>query len=145
MSDYSPTSSSYQTPATSPSEALYNTENRLRFVSHGMRNTTTGEVAFLDRHNVQQLQLDMALSRAERATNRLETSLPATTGELDREIIELHRDMEAILRMRKEDLRRAQRRRNQTLLFFVLVILVGVLGSWVLQHRGKEIFELLDF
>ncbi|KAF5535875.1 hypothetical protein FMEXI_10607 [Fusarium mexicanum] len=142
MPDYSPTSSSYYTPATSPSETLYNTDNRIRFAP---RSAITDDIVILDRRNVQKWQLDMASARAEGATNQLEACIYTATRELDREITQIHSEMNAILSLRKEDLKRAQRRHNQTLLFCVLVVLVGVLGSWVLQHRGKELFELFDY
>ncbi|PNP80458.1 hypothetical protein FNYG_06057 [Fusarium nygamai] len=141
MSDYSPTSSSYQTPATSPSGILYNAENGIRFIAHGMRNTTTGEIVILDPRNVQQWELDVALAITERTTNQLEASLYTATRELDRQITQIHDDMNAILRLRKEDLKRAQRRRNQTM--FVFGVLAGILLFLVLKHRGKELFVLL--
>ncbi|KAF5723805.1 hypothetical protein FMUND_1413 [Fusarium mundagurra] len=135
MSNYSPTSSSYETAPTSPSETPYNAENR---------NTTTGENDVLDWRSLQQLQLSIALAQVERVANQLQASLNTTTRELDRQMTELHHDMEVILSLRKEDLKRDQRRRNQTLLFCVLVVLTAILLSWVLGHRGKELLELLD-
>ncbi|KAF5605959.1 uncharacterized protein FSUBG_6295 [Fusarium subglutinans] len=141
MSDYSPTSSSYETAPISPSETLYNTKNRIRFASRGI----TDAVGILVPRNVQQWQLDTALAPAKGTTSQLEASLYKATRELDHEVTGLFYEMDAIRRLRTEDLKRAQRRHNQTLLFCVLLVLVGVLGSWVLQHRGKELFELFDY
>ncbi|KAF5984208.1 hypothetical protein FCOIX_2711 [Fusarium coicis] len=134
MSDYSPTSSSYETVPTSPSVATHNSRNPIPFGPRSTRSAITDEIVILGQRNIQQLQLDIA--RAERVTNRLEASLSTTIRDLDRELIELHRDMKAILQMRKEDLKRAQRRRNQNLLFCVLGVLNGFLLFWVLKHRG---------
>ncbi|KAF4493640.1 hypothetical protein FAGAP_10230 [Fusarium agapanthi] len=141
MSDYSPISSSHYTPATSPSETLYNTDNRIRFAP---RSAITDGIVILNRRNVQQWQLDMALARAEGATNQLEACLYKATRELDREITQLHYEMDAILRLREEDLKRAHRRHNQTL-FCVLDVLAGILVSWVFKHGGaREPFVFLD-
>ncbi|KAF5565532.1 hypothetical protein FPHYL_4226 [Fusarium phyllophilum] len=129
MSGYSPTLSSlfYEIALTSLLEIFYNTENGIRFVIR-----------------VRQWQLDVALARTERITNQLEASLPNATRVLDTDVTQLQHDMSAILRLRKEDLKKAERRHNQTLLFCVLVVLAAILLSWVLKHRGKKLFELLD-
>ncbi|KAF5586051.1 hypothetical protein FPCIR_8071 [Fusarium pseudocircinatum] len=121
MSDYSPTpsssssSSSYQTPATSPSEAL-------------------GERAF------QLLGLSIDLARAERTAKQLEASLYNTTRVLDNDITQLRDEMNAILRLREEDLKRAQRRHNHTFLFCVLVVWAAIVLSPVFQHGGARKF-----
>ncbi|KAF5637376.1 uncharacterized protein FTJAE_5791 [Fusarium tjaetaba] len=133
MSGHSPTHSSspYETAPTSPPGTLYNAENGMRFIAHGMRNTTTGEIVIFDSRNVQQWELDVA-------TNQLWASLHAATSELFGQITQIHEDMNGILRLRKEDLKRA-RRRNQTLLFCVLGVLGflnGIFLVWVLKHRG---------
>ncbi|EXL75277.1 hypothetical protein FOPG_09771 [Fusarium oxysporum f. sp. conglutinans race 2 54008] len=52
MSDYSPSSTSYKTPATSPSETLYNTENRIRFAPRGTKSSITDDIVVLDPRNV---------------------------------------------------------------------------------------------
>ncbi|KAF4436855.1 hypothetical protein FACUT_6124 [Fusarium acutatum] len=101
MSDYSPTSSSYETAANSPSETLYNIENRIRFSPRGTNSATTDGIVILDLHNIQQWQMDMALARTEGITNQLEARLHKATLELDREVAHLHYEMDAILRLRK--------------------------------------------
>ncbi|KAG5796302.1 hypothetical protein H9Q69_004669 [Fusarium xylarioides] len=144
MPDYSPTSSSYETAPTSPSETLYNTENRIRFATRGMSNTTTDEIVALDPRNVQHWKRYVAVASAlaEVTTNKLEARLRKTILELDQEVAHLHYDLDAILCLRKEDLKRAQRRHNQT--GFVLGVLTGILLFLVLKHRSKKVFELLD-
>ncbi|KAF5532701.1 hypothetical protein FNAPI_12879 [Fusarium napiforme] len=125
-------STSYEAAPTSPPVTLYNAENGMRFIAHGMRNTTTGEIVIFDSRNVQQWELDVA-------TNQLWASLHTATRELTGQITQIHEDMNCILRLRKEeDLKRA-RRLNQTLLFCVLGVLGflnGILLIWVLKHRG---------
>ncbi|KAF5592478.1 hypothetical protein FPANT_5401 [Fusarium pseudoanthophilum] len=133
MSGNPPThsSSSYESAPISPPVTLYNAENGMRFIAHGMRNTTTGEIVIFDSRNVQQWELDVA-------TNNLWASLHTATRELTGQITQIHEDMNGILRLRKEDLKRA-RRRNQILLFCVLGVLGflnGILLIWGLKHRG---------
>ncbi|KAF5626961.1 hypothetical protein F52700_8444 [Fusarium sp. NRRL 52700] len=146
MSDYSPTSSAYKTPATSPSQTFFNTDNNLRFAPHVTGSATTENVVMVDTRTVQQWQLDMALARVEGTTNQLEARLFKATFELDREVTRLHYEMNTYLRLRKEDLKKAQRRHNQTLLLCVLFVLLGMLMSCVFQHHGaSKLLDRFDF
>ncbi|ENH67455.1 hypothetical protein FOC1_g10010730 [Fusarium oxysporum f. sp. cubense race 1] len=150
MSDSSPSSSSsssYKTPATSPSETLYNTENRIRFAPRGTKSSITDDIVVLNPRNVQQWQLDAASARAEGTTNKLEARLDKATAEnlaLDSEAALLRYEMDGTFSLRKEDLKRDQRRHNRALLFCVLAVFAGFLWSWVFQRGANEVFELFD-
>ncbi|KAM5511957.1 hypothetical protein FOXYSP1_06757 [Fusarium oxysporum f. sp. phaseoli] len=138
MSDYSPSSTSYKTPATSPSETLYNTENRIRFAPRGTKSSITDDIVW---------QLDAASARTEGTTNKLEARLDKATAEnlaLDSEAALLRYEMDGIFSLREEDLERDQRRHNRALLFCVLAVFAGFLWSWVFQRGANEVFELFD-
>ncbi|KAJ9421510.1 hypothetical protein QL093DRAFT_2098538 [Fusarium oxysporum] len=138
MSDYSPSSTSYKTPATSPSETLYNTENRIRFAPSGTKSSITDDIVW---------QLDAASARTEGTTNKLEARLDKATAEnlaLDSEAALLRYEMDGIFSLREEDLERDERRHNRALLFCVLAVFAGFLWSWVFQRGANEVFELFD-
>ncbi|EGU77172.1 hypothetical protein FOXB_12320 [Fusarium oxysporum f. sp. conglutinans Fo5176] len=126
MSDYSPSSTSYKTPATSPSETLYNTENRIRFAPRGTKSSITDDIVVLDPRN----------ARLDKAT--------AENLALDSEAALLRYEMDGIFSLREEDLERDQRRHNRALLFCVLAVFAGFLWSWVFQRGANEVFELFD-
>ncbi|TVY66768.1 hypothetical protein Focb16_v011116 [Fusarium oxysporum f. sp. cubense] len=128
MSDYSPSSTSYKTPATSPSETLYNTENRIRFAPRGTKSSITDDIVVLDPHNLE--------ARLDKAT--------AENLALDSEAALLRYEMDGIFSLREEDLERDQRRHNRALLFCVLAVFAGFLWSWVFQRGANEVFELFD-
>uniref|UniRef100_A0A0D2XLS8 Uncharacterized protein n=1 Tax=Fusarium oxysporum (strain Fo5176) TaxID=660025 RepID=A0A0D2XLS8_FUSOF len=126
MSDYSPSSTSYKTPATSPSETLYNTENRIRFAPSGTKSSITDDIVVLDPRN----------ARLDKAT--------AENLALDSEAALLRYEMDGIFSLREEDLERDERRHNRALLFCVLAVFAGFLWSWVFQRGANEVFELFD-
>ncbi|KAI3585391.1 hypothetical protein IWW34DRAFT_686695 [Fusarium oxysporum f. sp. albedinis] len=126
MSDYSPSSTSYKTPATSPSETLYNTENRIRFAPRGTKSSITDDIVVLDPRN----------ARLDKAT--------AENLALDSEAALLRYEMDGIFSLREEDLERDQRRHNRALLFCILAVFAGFLWSWVFQRGANEVFELFD-
>ncbi|EWZ36627.1 hypothetical protein FOCG_03795 [Fusarium oxysporum f. sp. radicis-lycopersici 26381] len=128
MSDYSPSSTSYKTPATSPSETLYNTENRIRFAPRGTKSSITDDIVVLDPRNLE--------ARLDKAT--------AENLALDSEAALLRYEMEDIFSLREEDLERDQRRHNRALLLCVLAVFAGFLWSWVFQRGANEVFELFD-
>ncbi|KAI8402846.1 hypothetical protein FOFC_16275 [Fusarium oxysporum] len=128
MSDYSPSSTSYKTPATSPSETLYNTENRIRFAPRGTKSSITDDIVVLDPRNLE--------ARLDKAT--------AENLALDSEAALLRYEMDGIFSLREEDLERDQRRHNRALLFCVLAVFAGFLWSWVFQRGANEVFELFD-
>ncbi|EXK38661.1 hypothetical protein FOXG_04902 [Fusarium oxysporum f. sp. lycopersici 4287] len=128
MSDYSPSSTSYKTPATSPSETLYNTENRIRFAPSGTKSSITDDIVVLDPRNLE--------ARLDKAT--------AENLALDSEAALLRYEMDGIFSLREEDLERDERRHNRALLFCVLAVFAGFLWSWVFQRGANEVFELFD-
>ncbi|KAL7768377.1 hypothetical protein ACKLNR_002678 [Fusarium oxysporum f. sp. zingiberi] len=128
MSDYSPSSTSYKTPATSPSETLYNTENRIRFAPRGTKSSITDDIVVLDPRNLE--------ARLDKAT--------AENLALDSEAALLRYEMDGIFSLREENLERDQRRHNRALLFCVLAVFAGFLWSWVFQRGANEVFELFD-
>ncbi|KAM5383100.1 hypothetical protein BFJ66_g7988 [Fusarium oxysporum f. sp. cepae] len=128
MSDYSPSSTSYKTPATSPSETLYNTENRIRFAPRGTKSSITDDIVVLDPRNLE--------ARLDKAT--------AENLALDSEAALLRYEMDGIFSLREEDLERDQRRHNRALLFCVLAVFARFLWSWVFQRGANEVFELFD-
>ncbi|KAH7480480.1 Homeobox protein 4 [Fusarium oxysporum f. sp. albedinis] len=128
MSDYSPSSTSYKTPATSPSETLYNTENRIRFAPRGTKSSITDDIVVLDPRNLE--------ARLDKAT--------AENLALDSEAALLRYEMDGIFSLREEDLERDQRRHNRALLFCILAVFAGFLWSWVFQRGANEVFELFD-
>ncbi|EWY90035.1 hypothetical protein FOYG_07666 [Fusarium oxysporum NRRL 32931] len=128
MSDYSPSSTSYKTPATSPSETLYNTENRIRFAPRGTKSSITDDIVVLGPRNLE--------ARLDKAT--------AENLALDSEAALLHYEMDGIFSLREEDLERDQRRHNRALLFCILAVFAGFLWSWVFQRGANEVFELFD-